>query len=152
MKQVSSFKGINGQLKSFKDEVENAEKIIYAGVPGVCTPFAELLAYAVRDKKNIFIPDIEIEKAREMKLTDYGVELGSSIKAEGDVLVLLGGLAMPRIGSEVSEVKEFIEKLVKNKGKVMGVCFMDMFRKAGWDQQIDFDSIINADIEGYILE
>lgn len=152
MKQVSSFKGINGQLKSFKDEVENAEEIIYAGVPGVCTPFAELLAYAVRDKKNIFIPDTEIDKARAMKLTDYGVELGSPVKAEGDVLVLLGGLAMPKIGSEVIEVKEFIEKLVKDKGKVIGVCFMDMFRKAGWDQQIAFDSIINANIEGYILE
>ncbi len=152
MEKVSTFKGISGQLGAFKKEVASAENVVFAGVPGVCTPFAQLLAYAIRDKRNFFIPNTEIENARKMKLTDYGMELGSLSKFEADVLVILGGLAMPRIGSEISAVQELIKKSVNKECSIIGVCFMDIFRKSSWDRKIQFDSIINVDIEGYVLE
>ncbi len=152
MEKVSTFKGISGQLGAFKKEVASAENVVFAGVPGVCTPFAQLLAYAIRDKKTYFIPNTEIENARKMKLTDYGIELGSLSQFEADVMVILGGLAMPRIGSEISAVQELIKKSVNNECSIIGVCFMDIFRKSSWDHKIKFDSIINVDMEGYVLE
>ena len=48
MEDVSDWKGITGQLVSFKNEVGDAEKITFIGSPGVCTPFAELLAHALK--------------------------------------------------------------------------------------------------------
>jgi|GEM_PF-6021040 len=51
MEKVSTFKGISGQLGAFKKQVESAENVVFAGVPGVCTPFAQLLAYAIGIKE-----------------------------------------------------------------------------------------------------
>lgn len=53
MEDVYEWKGLNGQLVTFKKEVGDAEKITFVGSPGVCTPFAEFLAYSVRDRKLI---------------------------------------------------------------------------------------------------
>jgi len=152
MERVKEFKGITGNLTVFKEEVKNVETIGYAGVPGVCTPFAELFAYAARDKKSIFIPNTNFEKARELVLTEYGVELGDVKPYKVDAIVLLGGLAMPKIGAKIEDVKKLIDESLKENGKVIGICFMDMFRKAGWYEQIDFDSVINADIEGFVVK
>ena len=44
MEDAYEWKGLNGQLVTFKKEVGDAKKITYIGSPGVCTPFAEFLA------------------------------------------------------------------------------------------------------------
>lgn len=151
MEKVKDFRGIKGHLGVFREETANAERIGFAGVPGVCTPFAQLFAYAVRDKENLFIPSTDFERARTLALTDYGVELGEVNPGRVDVLVLLGGLSMPGIGSDIEDVKELVGKALKDEGKLMGLCYMDMFRKAGWYDLLDFDCVINADIEGFVL-
>ncbi len=152
MEKVKEFKGIKGNLAVFREEVEDVDTIAFAGVPGVCTPFAQLFAYAIRDKKSVFIPNTDCEKARELILTEYGVELGDESHYEADALVLLGGLAMPKIGADIEDVKKVADKVLEEDGKLIGICFMDMFRRAGWYKHIDFDCVINSDIEGFVVK
>ena len=61
MEDMYEWKGLNGQLVTFKKEVGDAKKITYIGSPGVCTPFAEFLTNVVRDKENHFIPLLDID-------------------------------------------------------------------------------------------
>ena len=70
MEKVKEFRGIKEHLGVFREAVKDAERIGFAGVPGVCTPFAQLFAYAVRDKENIFIPNTDFRKARKLELTE----------------------------------------------------------------------------------
>jgi hypothetical protein len=152
MEKIKEFEGIKGHLEAFKDEVQDAKRIAFAGVPGVCTPFALLFAYSIREKETIFIPMTDVKKAREMEITDYGLELGEKVNADADVLVLLGGLSIPHIGSEPSQINVLIENVLGDGGKVIGISYMDMFRKVDWDSKVDFDCIINADLKGCVLK
>jgi len=74
------------------------------------------------------------------------MELGSATSADADVVVILGGMAMPKIGVKPEEMKDFLSKM-KYK-KLMGVCFMSIFEKAGWCQALPFDLVMNVTIEG----
>lgn len=152
MEKIKEFEGIKGHLEAFKDEVQDAKRIAFAGVPGVCTPFALLFAYSIREKETIFIPMTDVKKAREMEITDYGLELGEKVNADADVLVLLGGLSIPHIGSEPSQINVLIENVLGDGGTVIGISYMDMFRKVDWDSKVDFDCIINADLKGCVLK
>lgn len=152
MEKIKEFKGIKGHLEAFKDEVKDAERIAFAGVPGVCTPFALLFAYSIREKETVFIPMTDVDKARKMEITDYGLELGEKTSANVDVLVLLGGLSIPHIGSEPSQINKLVENVLGDGGKVIGISYMDMFRKVDWDSKVDFDCIINADLKGCVLK
>ncbi|AAB85360.1 conserved protein [Methanothermobacter thermautotrophicus str. Delta H] len=151
MEKLKEFRGIKEHLGVFREAVKDAERIGFAGVPGVCTPFAQLFAYAVRDKDNIFIPNTDFSKARKLEVTEYGVELGEISPGNVDVLVLLGGLSMPGIGSDIEDVKKLVEDALEEGGELMGLCYMDMFARAGWYELLDFDCVINADIDGYVL-
>jgi hypothetical protein len=53
---------VGGILNNFRDLAEGAEKIIFVGTPGFCTPFAELLSFVVRDRKLAFIPSLDFRK------------------------------------------------------------------------------------------
>ena len=68
MEDIENWKGITGQINAFKNAVGDAQKITYMGSPSVCTPFAALMADAVRDKENHFISVIDTE-------TPHGFEL-----------------------------------------------------------------------------
>ncbi|MDI9614269.1 DUF2124 family protein [Methanothermobacter sp.] len=151
MEKMKEFRGIKEHLGVFREAVNDADRIGFAGVPGVCTPFAKLFAYASRDKNNIFIPNTDFERARTLELTDYGVELGEMESEKVDVLVLLGGLSMPGIGSDIEDVKRLADEALVEGGMLMGICYMDMFARAGWYDLLDFDCVINADIEGFVL-
>ena len=98
MEDVYEWKGLNGQLVTFKKEVGDAKKITFIGSPGVCTPFAEFMAYAVRDKENHFIPLLDIEKCHEFEAKSYAMVLRDEVSYpnDSDVVVLLGGLLMPK--------------------------------------------------------
>lgn len=152
MEKIKEFTGIKDHLEAFKDEVKDAKRIAFAGVPGVCTPFALLFAYSVKDKEIIFIPNADTNKARKMEITEYGLELGNITSADADVLVLLGGLSIPHIGSEVSEINYLIKSVLKSDKKIIGISYMEMLRNVEWDNRLNFDCIINADIEGCVLK
>lgn len=151
MKFVSASRGIGGQLAAFRELVKESQSIVFIGSPGFCTPFAELLAYGLRGsgKRMTFVPNTDSANARSIFAVPQGMQLGNSVVPEGDTVVLLGGLAMPKIGSTANEIKSFVENLPARSQKklVIGVCFQSVFEREGWTNIIDFDYIIDSDLE-----
>ncbi|WP_305512872.1 DUF2124 domain-containing protein [Methanobrevibacter sp. V14] len=152
MEDAYEWKGLNGQLATFKKEVGDAQKITYIGSPGVCTPFAEFMAYAVRDKENHFIPLLDIEECHEFESKSYAMVLKDEVSDphDSDVVVLLGGLSMPKYDVDTDELMSLVNSILKEDGQLMGFCFMDMFTKAGWLERIDFDWVINGTLIGTV--
>ena len=152
MEEINEFKGINGNLLAFKEAVGDASKITFAGTPGVCTPFAELFAYAIRDKESVFVTLTDIKSAKRIELTPQGMQLSGPSDPHADVVALLGGLSMPKSDVTVEEVNEMINQILKKDGKIIGLCYMDMFKEAGWIDKVDFDCIINGILTGSVLK
>ena len=152
VEDVNEWKGLNGQLVTFKEEVGDAEKITFIGSPGVCTPFAEFLAYSVRDKENHFIPLLDIDDCHEFESKPYAMVLKDEVSDphDSDVVVLLGGLSMPKYDVDTEDVKALVNEIIKEDGQLMGVCFMDMFTKAGWLEKVDFDCVIDGTLIGVV--
>ncbi|AKB37890.1 hypothetical protein MSSAC_3300 [Methanosarcina siciliae C2J] len=151
---INTSQGVGGILNSFKGLMDGVEKITFVGTPGFCTPFAELLGFVVRDKKLAFIPNLDFERARSIAMTPEGIQLGEPIDAHADTVVLLGGLAMPKIGVSPEKAKDITEKVLEGsaKRKIIGVCFQSMFTQQKWDEIINFDYIINADLAVEVLQ
>ncbi len=148
MEKIQDVKGLGGMLNGFRDLVKDEERIAFIGSPGFCTPFALFLGYPVREKELVFIPGLQMDKARRMVATDYGMELAGEADAKADVVVILGGMAMPKIGVKPEEMKEFLGKM--RYKKLIGVCFMSMFEKSGWCQMLPFSYVMNINLEGEI--
>ena len=106
MEDAYEWKGLNGQLVTFKKEVGDAQKITFVGSPGVCTPFAEFLAYSVRDKETCFIPLLDIDECHEFENKSYAMVLKDELydPHNSDVVVLLGGLSMPKYDVDTNEL------------------------------------------------
>ena len=152
MEDVSEWKGLNGQLVTFKKEVENAQKITYIGSPGVCTPFAEFLTNVVRDRENHFIPLLDINDCHQFESKPYAMVLNDEVSDphNSDVVVLLGGLSMPKYDVDTEELNKLVDEISAEDGKIIGVCFMDMFTKAEWLYKVDFDCIIDGTLTGVV--
>ncbi|MEE0935823.1 MAG: DUF2124 family protein [Methanobrevibacter sp.] len=152
MDDVENWKGINGQIVAFKNAVGDAQKITFMGSPSVCTPFAALMAYAVRDKENHFISFIDVETCHEFELKPWGMSLKEDVSDPhgSDVVVLLGGLSMPKADIDTDELNSVVDEILKDDGKLVGLCFMDMFTKAGWLEKVDFDLIIDGTLTGVV--
>ncbi|MDD2439426.1 MAG: DUF2124 domain-containing protein [Methanosarcinaceae archaeon] len=148
MQIIKNSQGVGGLLNSFKSLVEDSEKLTFVGTPGFCTPFAELLGFVVRKKQLAFLPNLNFEAAKSISMTTEGMQLGGSVDPQADTVVFLGGLAMPKIGVEAKAAQELADKILKSekKGKIIGVCFQSMFIQQKWDEIIDFDYILNADL------
>ncbi|MDQ1253927.1 MAG: hypothetical protein QG646_3141 [Euryarchaeota archaeon] len=153
MQVTNTSKGVGGILNSFKSLIEGAEKITFVGTPGFCTPFAELLGFVARDRKLAFVPNLDIDKARSIVMTPEGMQLGEFTDAHADVVVLLGGLSMPKSGISCANAKELASKILEDsgKGKVIGLCFQSMLTQQKWDETITFDYILDADIAVEVL-
>ena len=152
MEDAYEWKGLNGQLVTFKKEVGDAQKITFVGSPGVCTPFAEFLAYSVRDKETCFIPLLDIDECHEFENKSYAMVLKDELydPHNSDVVVLLGGLSMPKYDVDTNELMVLVNEILKDDGKLMGVCFMNMFEKAGWFEKIDFDCVVDGTLVGVV--
>ncbi|WP_405266108.1 DUF2124 family protein [Methanobrevibacter sp.] len=152
MEDVNEWKGINGHLVSFKNEVGDAQKITFVGSPGVCTPFAELLAYTVRDRETYFIPLLDVDDCHRFEEKPYAMVLSDEVSDPrgSDVVVLLGGLSMPKYDVDTEDAKALVSDILKEDGLLIGVCFMDMFAKAGWLDKIDFDCVIDGTLTGVV--
>jgi hypothetical protein len=148
MEKIQDVKGLGGMLNGFRDLVKDDKKIVFIGSPGFCTPFALFLGFPVREKELAFMPGLNMDKARSIVATEYGMELAGATSAEADVVVILGGMAMPKIGVKPEEMKAFLGKM-KYK-KLMGVCFMSIFEKAGWCQALSFNFVMNVILDGEI--
>ena len=152
MEDVYEWKGLNGQLVTFKKELGDAEKITYIGSPGVCTPFAEFLTNVVRDKENHFIPLLDIEDCHKFEAKPYAMVLSDEVSDPhgSDAVVLLGGLSMPKYEVDTDKLNALVGEILAEDGKIIGVCFMDMFTKADWLDKVDFDLIIDGTLTGVV--
>ena len=150
MEIISTSKGIGGQLTEFRKLVNDSKKITFIGTVGFCTPFAELMAFVLRetDKKLVFLPDLRSDEARMIVSSSHGMQLGDKTEPSADTVVLLGGLAMPKIGVEPEKMKGFVDDLLMDAEKklIIGVCFQSMLINCNWPGFIDFDYIIDADM------
>jgi hypothetical protein len=152
MFQTEKFKGLNGNLMAFKKEVGDADKVTFVGIPGVCSPFAELFAYVIRDKESVFVAKTDLETARKIERTQLGMQFTEEADPRSSVVALLGGLSMPQYNIDLDELHKMLREILKPNGKIIGLCYMDMFKKAGWHEQIEFDSIINGILNGEIYK
>ena len=152
MEVISEFKGLNGNIVAFKEAVGDVEKVTFLGTPGVCTPFAALFSYAIRNKESHFISLADISTSHQFEFKPYGMQLNEEVSDphESDAVVLLGGLTMPKANVDVDELNETIKEILKENGKIIGVGYMDMFTKAGWLEKVDFDCIIDGTLVGVV--
>ncbi len=158
---IETTKGVAGISRPFKGILEKLnlscdDVILYIGLPGVCTPFIELLSHAVRTLqiKQTFAPNCQAERAKTITtVQDVGVQFGGAADViKASVVVVLGGLAMPISPVTHDEVGRFIERFLQPGGKVVGVCFMGMFDQAGWTSTLPFDYVIDATIDPVKVE
>jgi len=153
MEKVESLKGVPGILRPFKEYVKSLDlnkddQIVFYGCPGTCTPFVELMGYAIRDLgcRIIFVPFLDEGKAVTLENRDnIGFQASSGPeKIEPSLIVIMGGLAMPNIPVSAEDAEKTTSP---HKSKIAGVCFMNMFAKEGWTDVIDFELIIDAGID-----
>ncbi len=156
MKVLSSSKGIGGQLTGFRKLVGESNKITFIGSPGFCSPFAELMGYVLRgtDQKMAFISNLEFDSAKSVVSTSDGMQFGEITDAHADTAVILGGLAMPKIGIDPKAMHEMVERVFEGAERklIIGVCFQSIFQEQKWTEHIDFDYIIDADLSVDVIE
>jgi hypothetical protein len=151
-KQV--FTSVPGILRPFKEYLQSigileGDQITYYGCAGTCTPFVELLAFAIRGLKlrQVFVPLLDETKARTVyDVPNVGMQAsGEPAVCSPRVVVFMGGLAMTGVPVTKEQVRDL---LARHPGvKVIGVCFMSMFEKAGWPGTVPFDLVIDATID-----
>lgn len=152
MKVHETAESVPGILRPFKSYLEGrnlspGSQIVYYGVPGTCTPFIELLGFAIRTMpvEQVFVPLTAEEKARRIEMkSDIGMQVsGGTVTPSPAIIVLMGGLSMPNSTVTAAQMKSVIEKY---QVPLVGVCFMKMFEKTGWLKVFDFDLLIDANI------
>ncbi len=151
MRKDSEFTGITGNLLAFREEVKDAKKITFIGMPGVCSPFAQLFAFVVKEKESFFITGTDITSAKKIIPSDQGMQFGELADPHADVVALLGGLAMPKSNVKAEDIQKILDIVLEDNGKLIGLCYMDIFRESEWHKILDFDCIINGTLTGFIL-
>lgn len=154
MTQKETFHGVPGILRPFREFIEakglkKGDQIIYYGVPGTCTPFVELLGFALRshELEQVYVPFVDENRAKKIShVESVGMQARMGpVTIKPKALVIMGGLSMPNVPVKAEQVKAVI---AKHPGAVViGVCFMHMFEKAGWLNTITFDCLIDANID-----
>lgn len=147
------YQSVPGILRPFKAYVQEAglsegDQIVYYGCPGTCTPFIELLGFVIRDipVEQVFVPLLDETKAKKMKhVPGVGMQVSDEAAVtEPHLIVLMGGLSMPNVTVTAEEAADLIRKY---DAGLAGVCFMKMFEKTGWLDILDFDLLIDANID-----
>ena len=154
MATKETFHGVPGILRPFREFVEakglkKGDLIVYYGVPGTCTPFVELLGFALRsiELEQVFVPFVDESRAKKIThIEDVGMQARvAPIVLKPKATVIMGGLSMPNVPVKADQIKAVIAK--HPGAAVIGVCFMHMFEKAGWLNTVSFDCLIDANID-----
>lgn len=149
----TTLQGVPGILRPFKEYIEKrslpaGSEVVFYGVPGTCTPFVELLCFAIRSLPVtcIFVPYTGEDKAHTLGMkADVGFQAKEQRPPKNPaVVVIMGGLAMPNMPVSADDVAAVLNKW-KGAGTI-GICFMHMFEKADWLDKMHFDLLIDADI------
>jgi hypothetical protein len=158
---IDTTRGVAGISRPFKNIVEqlslrDGDTMMYVGLPGVCTPFIELLSYAIRtlEINQVFVANLDLTLAKTVvPVQDVGVQFADPVKIEkAKVIVVLGGLAMPISPVSRDDVAQFLERVLLPGGSVIGISFMDMFEQVAWTSAIPFDFLIDATIDPVRVE
>ena len=154
MKEISTSSGLGGILNAFREITKESKRITFVGTPGFCTPFAELIAYPIRDagKEMAFVANLGFDDAKRIVFTSHGMQLAENVDAAADTVVILGGLAMPKISVDVNTLNSMIDRILGDGGLTIGVCFMSIFEQTGWYDVIDFDYVIDTHTSVRVLE
>ena len=154
MKETSTSSGLGGILNAFRNITKESKRITFVGTPGFCAPFAELIAYPIRDagKELAFVANLDFDNAKRIVHTSHGMQMAENIDAAADTVVVLGGLAMPKISVDVHALKSMIDRILGGDGMLIGVCFMSIFELAGWYDILDFDYMIDTHTSVKVLE
>lgn len=145
--------GFTGTFRECISDIKEGSKVVFTGSVAVCTPFIELLAYTVRDKgfDMLYVPRADANEARKIKEIaniGYSVVDEKGDPKKPDAIVVLGGLAMPKFGCAPEDVIQMIETLSgEKKPKIVGVSFMNIFERAGWDKKLNFDTLMDTTME-----
>ena len=154
MTQKEVFHGVPGILRPFKDFIvkcglKKGDQIAYYGVPGTCSPFVELLAFAVRslEPEQVFVPYVDESRAKKIGYIDnVGMQARiAPVTVRPKAIIIMGGLSMPNVPVKAGQVKAMLDR--HQGAPVIGVCFMHMFEKAGWLPIVSFDCLIDANID-----
>lgn len=147
MKTINVSEGIGGLLNNFREICKDSKKITFIGTPGFCTPFAELLSFVLRDtgKEMVFIPRTSVGYAKSIVSGPDGMQLGEAADPFADTVVILGGLAIPKMNVDVNDIKNIIDDITDHGNrKIIGVCFMSIFQETGWTDVVDFDYLLDT--------
>jgi hypothetical protein len=153
MEKKSGIVGFTGAFRDSVKEIQNGSKIVFTGSVAVCTPFIELLCYTIRDKdfQMVYVPKADLKKSKkinEQQDIGFSVLNVKSDPKKPEVVVVMGGLAMPKFGCSPEDVSMLINEISgEQKPKIVGVCFMNIFEKMGWTQEIPFDVLIDTNME-----
>ncbi|MFA7563533.1 MAG: DUF2124 domain-containing protein [Methanoculleus sp.] len=154
MELKEQLSGVPGMLRPFKAYLREVglapgDQVAYYGCPGTCTPFVELLGFAVRDLpvEQVYVPYVDEAAAKVIRLAEgVGMQAaGDAARISPKVIVLMGGLAMPGVPVTKEEVQAVVA--AHPGAKIVGICFMQMFEKMGWLDTFTFDLIIDAAID-----
>jgi len=146
--------GVPGILRPFREYIEKkglkkGDQIVYYGVPGTCTPFVELLGFALRslELEQVFVPFVDESRVKKIgHVDDVGMQARTGpVTLKPKAIIIMGGLSMPNVPVKAGQVKAVIGK--HPGAVVIGVCFMHMFEKAGWLNTVSFDCLIDANID-----
>lgn len=152
MDKKTGIVGLTGSFREAVADLPEGSRVVFTGSAAVCTPFIELLSYSIRDKgfEMVFIPNAVSGEARKIKKQK---NIGMSVVDEAadpkdpDVVVVMGGLAMPKFGCPAEDVTAMIKELSEEDPMIIGVCFMGIFKRNGWDEKIAFNTIIDTTME-----
>ncbi|MFA5332612.1 MAG: DUF2124 family protein [Methanoregula sp.] len=154
MTEPEPLKGVTGLIRPYKEYIKSlnlspGDQVVYYGCAGTCTPFVELLAVGIRGLHltQVFVPLLDESKARLIRdVPEVGMQAsGERMNVAPKVIVIMGGLAMPMMPT----TKEMLRDLAARypEAKVAGLCFQDMFQRAGWIGVVPFDFTVSAMIE-----
>jgi hypothetical protein len=158
-------KGLSGLSRCFRGAISSFCKegnLLFVGSPFTCLPFAEFLYYGIRDLplKCYFMPGTDIAKITQLTPREgFGYQLDlqkarehkQEEKNEFDIVVLLGGLAMPKSQVSPKILKEQLLK-VSSLDFVVALFFQGIMRKPEWLEEFRFKYIVDADISKVVLE
>ncbi len=99
----------------------------------------------------LYVPRADAKAARKIKEIEnigYSVVDEKGNPENPDAVVVLDGLAMPKFGCPPEDFTRMIEAISGDKKpKVIGVCFMNIFERTGWDKKINFDTLTDTTLE-----
>jgi len=157
MIEKSSDRALAGISRSFKEAIlahGSGGRLLFVGSPFTCLPFAEFLAYGIRELPYCiyFAPDGCPEKISRIERREgFGFSLGKLSGDRGfDVVVLLGGLAIERLQVDPVALKSRLAE-VSHLGFIVGFCFQGVMNKPEWFEVFKFKYFIDADISRVIL-